>query len=285
LRKFELDIYLDPAGGLYANPLGLKMSSRAAKYDSVDMNVPGLKVMHVQDLDFRTHCQLFQTCLNTITDWSALHPRHIPIVILINAKDAEIQQPGFVHPRKFNAAAWHIVDDELRTALGVNLFTPDDLRGSKTSLPDAIKDGWPLLDSLRGKILVVLDQSGEKLASYIKGHNALKGRAMFANAPEGTPEAAIRVVNDPIEKFDQIQLLVKSGYLVRTRADADTKEARSGSTERRDKAFASGAQIISTDYYVDDPRFEAYYKVSLPGQAIAVCNPVLVEEPCQIDEF
>ncbi|MFM8754893.1 MAG: Ca2+-dependent phosphoinositide-specific phospholipase C [Phenylobacterium sp.] len=52
--------------------------------------------------------------------------------------------------------------------------------------------------------------------------------------------------------------------VVRTRADADTVEARSGNLSRRDAAFASGAQYISTDYMTPDLRLGAYH-VRLPG--------------------
>ena len=47
---------------------------------------------------------------------------------------------------------------------------------------------------------------------------------------------------------ERIAALVRDGYIVRTRADADTFEARTNSTERRDRALGSGAQYVSTDY-------------------------------------
>ena len=46
-----------------------------------------------------------------------------------------------------------------------------------------------------------------------------------------------------------------AGHLVRTYADADTKEARVNNRLRRDWAFASGAQVIATDFPAPDPRF------------------------------
>ena len=88
---------------------------------------------------------------------------------------------------------------------------------------------------------------------------------MFVNAKEGRPEAAFRIVNDPIADFDYIQRLVRAGYLVRTRADANTREARLGDYQRMKAAFDSGAQFISTDYYVPNPAFGTGYQVRLPG--------------------
>jgi Phosphoinositide phospholipase C, Ca2+-dependent len=61
--------------------------------------------------------------------------------------------------------------------------------------------------------------------------------------------------------------------LVRTRADADTRQARSGDIKERDKALASGAQFISTDYPRPDRRFSDY-SVRFPDGQVARSNPV-----------
>jgi hypothetical protein len=68
--------------------------------------------------------------------------------------------------------------------------------------------------------------------------------------------------------------------LVRTRADADTVQARSNSTTMRDTAFAGGAQFVSTDYEVPDPRFSSYV-VRIPSGSPARCNPVTAPPACK----
>ncbi|MCF7973773.1 MAG: phosphatidylinositol-specific phospholipase C1-like protein, partial [Phycisphaerae bacterium] len=90
---------------------------------------------------------------------------------------------------------------------------------------------------------------------------------------------AFRIVNDPIKETVYIRQLVEKGYLVRTRADADTQEARRGETARREAAFASGAHVISTDYYRPDPRFNTGYHVTLPGGGAARWNPLSKDSP------
>ena len=80
-------------------------------------------------------------------------------------------------------------------------------------------------------------------------------------------------MNDPINDFDTIQRLVRDGFLVRTRADADTRQARTGDITQRDKAFSSGAQYISTDYHEPDRRLSDY-SVRFPGGQVARSNPV-----------
>ncbi|MDG1205910.1 MAG: phosphatidylinositol-specific phospholipase C1-like protein [Pseudomonadales bacterium] len=281
LRKLELDVLDDPAGGLYQTPLGLRIIAAPSVYSSEPMLTPGFKVLHVQDIDFRSHCQLFSECLASLDAWSDTHPEHFPIVVTINAKDDPIKRPGFVQPLLFNADSWNRLDQVIKSTLGQKLYTPDDLRGSQSSLYAAIKKGWPALNTLRGKFIFVLDHTGAKLETYIEGHEALRNRAMFVNAMEGTPEAAIRIINDPVEQFDYIQTLVSQGYIVRTRADADTVEARTGNTKRRSAAFRSGAQIISTDYYQEKNQFGSDYKVMFSEGIIARCNPVTSIIDCE----
>jgi len=79
--------------------------------------------------------------------------------------------------------------------------------------------------------------------------------------------------NDAIGDFDLIQDLVKRGFLVRTRADSDTVEARKNDTRCRDQALASGAQFISTDYPEPNPAFSPYAVRFENGISVRV-NPV-----------
>jgi hypothetical protein len=57
----------------------------------------GFKVMHLADIDFRSSCVTWVECLQTVQRWSKAHPRHVPILILINAKDGPLG-PGSVPP-------------------------------------------------------------------------------------------------------------------------------------------------------------------------------------------
>jgi len=97
---------------------------------------------------------------------------------------------------------------------------------------------------------------------------------MFASVAPENPAAAWFKINDPIKDFDRIQKLVREGFLVRTRADADTRQARTNDVAQRDKALASGAQFISTDYPEPDRRFSDY-SVRFPDRQVARSNPVI----------
>ena len=98
---------------------------------------------------------------------------------------------------------------------------------------------------------------------YLKGHASLKGRILFTNADPGTPDAAFIEQNDA--PAEAINALAQQGYLIRTRADSDTKEARENDKSSFVAACASGAQIITTDYYYKSAFFPSDYSISFDG--------------------
>jgi hypothetical protein len=87
-------------------------------------------------------------------------------------------------------------------------------------------------------------------------------------------------LNDPIKDGAKITDLVKQGFIIRTRADADTVQARTNDVTMRDAALKSGAQYVSTDYFTPDTRFSDY-RVQLPGGEVARCNPVNAPPDCK----
>lgn len=279
LRALEIDVVYDPQGGLYAHPKGIDVEKQnhlaAPAYDPDGlMNKPGLKVIHEPEIDFRSNVYTFQQELAILKGWSEAHPHHLPIPVTMNAKDDGLNKPGFVRPLKFDKAAFDAWDAELIEGLGRSkLITPDDIRGSYPTLEAAVlAQAWPKLSEARGKFFFVLDETGQKMATYLDGHPSLQGRVMFVNQTEGHPEAAFRILNEPKQDWVYIQYLVRSGYYVRTRADADTMEARKGDTSRLRAALISGAQVISTDYYVADPKLRTGYVVRFPAH----WNPLLL---------
>jgi hypothetical protein len=102
---------------------------------------------------------------------------------------------------------------------------------------------------------------------------------IFTNAQPGEPDCAF--IEENYGTQEEIAALVRKGYLVRTRTDADTKEARNNSTARRDAALASGAQLLSTDYPASEPSAWTGYSVSLPNGVTARCNPVNSPAACK----
>jgi len=96
---------------------------------------------------------------------------------------------------------------------------------------------------------------------------------------ETSPLAAFISVPDPVKDGARIQAAVQAGFMVFTRADEDTREARENKTARRDAAFASGAQIVETNFMSADPAIGAY-RVDLADNPLAMCGPALGSEHC-----
>ncbi len=286
-RALAIDVAYDPKGGLYAHPLGAKMSGEPTPPDfEARMMKPGFKVLHVQDIDFRSSCLTLVECLGDIRAWSRAHPRHTPILITMNAKDGKSPVPGGAASLDYDAAAFDAWDAEIRSVFPpAELITPDAVKGKRATLREAaLHGGWPTLGEARGKVMFALDEEGDKIATYRGARQSLEGRVMFVNAgpvgEEAKPYAAYMTLNEALTDTAHIIAMVKAGYLVRTRADADTKEARMGATARRDAAFASGAQVVSTDYRHPETRFGTAYQVRLPDGAITICNPVRTGARC-----
>jgi hypothetical protein len=236
---------------------------------------PGLKLFHVQDLDFHSHHLLFQEALLALKAWSEEHPSHHPIFVLINAKDGKV--PGTRNPLEFTPSALDSIDSEIKLALGKEkLITPDEIRGNFESVEAGVLAGnWPSLEASRGKFLFVLDEGEEKINRYLTAKPSLKNAVLFVNLKEGNPEAAFRIINNPVSQETYIQELVAKGYLVRTRADSDTKQARSDDYSQFEKAKSSGAQIISTDYYLPSLFFPSSYTVKFENGKFERSNPIL----------
>jgi hypothetical protein len=120
---------------------------------------------------------------------------------------------------------------------------------------------------------------------YLSGHPSLRNRVLFTNSAPGRADAAFVDVDDPRKAGAQrIRRLVRRGYMVRTRADADTVEARANDTRRATRALNSGAHWVSTDYPAPGmaSRFASPYVVQLPSGSVARCNPVTAPASCPL---
>jgi hypothetical protein len=102
---------------------------------------------------------------------------------------------------------------------------------------------------------------------------------MFVAADEASPLAAFISVPDPLKDGGRIQQAVQAGFMVITRADEDAHEARQNDAGRRAAAFASGAQIVQTDFAMADPAIGPY-RVSLKDNPGAMCGAQLSSEHC-----
>ena len=262
VRALELDLHHDPAGGLFRNPLLGHGASALLKE-------PGFKVFHVPSVDQGTRCVLLRDALDQVAAWSDAHAGHVPLIIQFELKESGYDGPGGYRiepPPPFDADALDALDAIVRDRLGEHrLITPDLVRGDAPTLEQAITTrGWPVVSSVAGKVMIVLECRATARATYLDGRPSCEGRPCFVSAPPGTPAAAYLVINDPVQQADRIRQAVRAGYMVRTRADADLREIRANDVRRRDAALACGAQVVSTDAPVPCTDLTSAYVCGLP---------------------
>jgi hypothetical protein len=266
LRGLEIDVYADSKGGKYAHPMGLDLigeTNQKTPYDTLGVMAElGFKVLHVPDLDFRSHCLTLKQGLEELKRWSDQHPDHSPVFITMNAKDESIEGSEFTIPEKFRATTFDSLNQVIVQVLGrKKVLTPDDVKGTAATLEQAVlTKGWPSLQAAQGKFVFVLDEKAEKTAVYLSA----KKHVMFVNVPAGNPNAAFMIINDAVKEEAKIHDLVQKGYMVRTRADSDTREARANDKRSFEAACRSGAQVITTDYYQKSAFFKSDYVISFP---------------------
>ncbi len=261
VRGLELDIFNDPQGGNFYYRQGMSMIGLDNDSHIEILKQPGFKIVHIPDFDFNTNYFTFKQGLTAIYNWSVAHPNHLPLFINVETNeetvgDALPSLPGMTHSIHYDADACDKMDEEIKSVFGDALnkvITPDNVKGNYATLEAAALAGnWPTLAEARNKVVFIMQGAAESL--YKVGHSSLSGRAMFVYSDPGTAEAAFVILNNPTSDKTEIEQRVAQGYMVRTRSDANTDQARSGDYTDMNSAFESGAQIISTDYYRADPR-------------------------------
>ena len=283
VRSLEIDINPDPAGGLYSSPVAYRMLRERGvtdllPFDDSGLDKPGFKVLHIPDIDFRSSCPTLRLCLQQVRAWSDAHPRHVPLFLLIEAKNQDMPiLPGATRTVPFTPALFDDLDRELVDVIGRDrIITPDDVRGDYPTLNQAVRAGhWPTLGHARGKVVfMILTANGPgTTANYLKGHPSLRGRMAFLRAQPGEDHAAFLMFDNALVRSAEIKRYVQEGYLIRTRTDIETYEAKINNLERANAAFASGAQMVSTDFEAPGNGYGTSYVVRLPGGGAARCRP------------
>jgi hypothetical protein len=200
-----------------------------------------LEVYHIAALDERSTCKEFERCLKEIRDWSDDHADHLPLSIWIEVKDV-------TGGRKIKNL--RRIENAIRRHLGGRLITPDDVKGSYSSLREAIAHrGWPLLGEVRGKMMfVLLNKKGRHTRNYTRNYTSLDGRLMFAKAAADQLDMPWAVLTHlSATHAEAIRKALDKGFIVVATA------CRAGMQDdecfaRRDAAIRNGAHIIKDDF-------------------------------------
>ncbi len=292
VRQFEIDVFADPDGGLFANRAANPVVGLDAASGLPELDEPGFKVLHTQDFDYGTTCLTLVACLEEIRAWSGDNPNHLPIMIMIEMKEESVVDAAaaegleidldlpWAEPIEMTPELLDALDAEIRSVFAPGqMIEPDEVRGDAATLDEAVRtNGWPTVADSRGQVIFSMTDGGRIRDLYVADAPSIEGRPIFTSGTPGAPDAAFVRFDDPTDPgLDQA---ARDGYLIRTRTDSPTADARNNDTTRRDAALASGAHFLSTDYYLPSEYFDSPYVARLPGDAVARCNPITAPQSC-----
>lgn len=280
---------------MYSKPLGRKMSN--LPYPEGDVWAkPGTKVLHVADFDVNANCHTLVDCLTQVKAWSKANEGHtlIPIMLEFKITDPAVVAIGGAVGEAWNTTNLDAVDREIRSVFKESeMITPDDVRKKGLTLEQSVlKYGWPSHKDAKNKVMFLMDN--DPAAGLIRnpyranGHESLENRVIFTNSVPGEADGAFLKRNDPKgDNLKLIQDLVKQGYFVRTRSDEPIQTVLQNSFVMHDAAFASGAQLISTDFpsVGMSARYNSSYVARFDGGATVRCNTLIGGKKCKNDDL
>ncbi|MEZ4437044.1 MAG: Ca2+-dependent phosphoinositide-specific phospholipase C [bacterium] len=210
------------------------------------------------------------SCLRELADFSDAHPGHLPLIILVGST---ILPPDDPFP-----FFWHIdeLEEQAVRAFGrERILTPDEVRGRHPDLATALaEEGWPPVDRVRGKVLLVLNDRGEGREEYIEfGGIGPDERYMFiiGDPAHPAPDEVIYSFQDidgDVEALAEIERLVDERRLVHAATD---------DPDMVSALRMVGAHLVATGF--PDEVFDPV------GDAVARCNPLTAPDDCEAARF
>ncbi len=230
-----------------------------------------LRVYHLSFVDEVSTCDTLPICLKLVVDWSAEHPRHLPVIVWLEVKDQFGGDP---------VDDLSIIDDVVRAAVPTGqLLTPDDVRGDYPTLREALDGpGWPTLADSRGKLLFVL-LNGGLAQDYAGGDGTLAGQALFPRADEDTmlkPWAGFTKAG----VGDTEKILAASVSRVLIAGNTCNADESAGTCEKDLlNGLKNGLTMVMDDF--PGPVESTDYYLRLPNGALARCNPLTAPPQCE----
>lgn len=186
--------------------------------------------MHVPIVDNSSNSPDVSLAFKEVRLWSDNHPLHIPIIILV--EPAREWCKYYLVQKRWDEDLFLKFDAFVFNELKDKLITPDDL-----------KNGYPELKDVRGKIIVALMADSDILSLF--GEKFKKNqKATHLLVDCANPDKNIIFVKRDDPYRSDIDTLVEQGFIVRTRADVELVD----DSMKKDKAINSSAQIVSTDF-------------------------------------
>jgi hypothetical protein len=250
-----------PAWHYTHKPLDVQLTMQGIRQFELDFHYvgPGDFPVHHVPPDVGTTCNSLPSCLGIMKTWSDAHPRHAPLVVLLEQKDELDATKISGHYDEVDAILLSVWPRE-------RIITPDEVRGQHATLSEAVTtDGWPTLGKTRGRILFAFIGDSTE---YMMGHPNLENRVVFPRATTADPFAAFVLLDNAQSSETEITNAVRKGFIVRTRYNGEELKLDTAVT---DVAQRGGAQCISGDFPAD---------FTLTGGTPSRCNPVRAPAGC-----
>jgi hypothetical protein len=221
----------------------------------IDVRLRGktFEAVHVPLVDNMSNIINLEDGFRELKLFSEHNPYHFPIIVLLEFKDDWTSLDPKI--REIGKSELLDFDRMLAGIFGEKLYRPAAFLAATgtTSLPEAVRVGWPSLESMMGRFIFLV-HSGHYAKLYYEMDQTLSSQQMFpASSKEGAPYAAFVLHNDP--NIAEIRKLVNQGFIVRTRMDDNL----SWDEERYLRAMESGAQILTSDRTIGRDDMSASY--------------------------
>lgn len=221
-----------------------KLGVRSMEFD-LRLRKTSFMLTHVPLVDNSSVAPDFSLALEEMKLYSTHNPNHLPIIILMEIKDDWMILDHAL--QVMDTSDLERLDDLIRLKLGDSLVTPSHMIHEGMSLKETIQTvGWPSLQSLLGKIMIVL-HPGSFTDRYASLDSTNQSQAMFMGLYHNMLDreyASFVVHNEP--DVDVIQQMVTDGFMVRTRLD----DRLVFDEDRYQRGIESGAQILTTDLII-----------------------------------
>jgi hypothetical protein len=250
-----------PAWAYTHRPLDVQLTMQGVRQFELDIHYAGPNnfLVHHVPPDVGTTCSSLTACLDLLKTWSDAHPRHAPLVVLIEQKDEFDGMKISGHYDELDATLLSVWPRE-------RIITPDEVRGQRATLREAVTtDGWPTLGRTRGRILFAFIGDSTE---YMQGHPNLENRVVFPRANVSDPFAAFVLMDNAQGSEAQITDAVRQGFIVRTRYNGEELRLV---PDVLNAAHRGGAHCLSGDFPAD---------FDVMGGAPSRCNPVRAPMGC-----
>ncbi len=239
------------------------------------------RCIHLIFIDEKSHCDNIRDCLTAAREWSEAHPGHVPIVLVIEIKQAYGVDYDNVQGIVDSGFYTRLHQMFIETLGQDRIITPDSVRGDHATLREALAtDGWPTLGHSRGKFLLVLNTTSERAGlrdAYIQQFPGLRGGLLFAketDADFGTVVELNRVTRDA----DAISTALADNYMVRGAADGIGWDDPT-IAELAPITPSYGVHWVNTDFLTPQPG--RTHVIDWPVEHPVLCNPVNAPAGCE----